>query len=198
VTVALTASVIARRGLELALVALIGVVFVALVVARGVPLATGVPTLVVGGGSMDPAIRVGSVVIDEPVAAGRLAVGDVVSLKVGPQQAVFTHRITRVVERDGGLWIETKGDANRTIDPSLVPASAVIGRVAVVIPLLGYVVQMLGTLSGLGLLLMIGILTQVGAWALDLVEEEILDARRRRVPVGARLGDGWTEPGALG
>ncbi len=197
-TVALTASMIARRGLELVLVALIGVVFMALVVARVVPAVTGVPTFVVSGGSMDPIIRIGSVVIDEPVAVGKLAVGEVVSLKVGPQQAVFTHRITRIVERDGSVWIETKGDANRTIDPSLVPASAVIGRVAFSVPLLGYVVQMLGTLSGLGLLLMLGVLTLVGASALDLVEEEIRDARRRRLPVRARLGESWTEPGALG
>ncbi len=54
-----------------------------------------------------------------------LAVGDVVSMKIGPEHAVFTHRIIRIVERDDGLWIETKGDANTTADPAITP---IVGR----------------------------------------------------------------------
>ena len=197
-TVAVAIVRFARRGLELALVALIGVVVVALVVARAVPLFTGAPTFVVGGGSMEPAIPLGAVVIDAPVAASQLAAGDVVSLKVGPQQVVFTHRITRMVQRDGAVWIETKGDANRAIDPSLIPASAVLGRVQAVIPLLGYAVQELGTLSGLGLLFMLGVLALAATWALDLVEEELRDAQRRPVPVPVVTRDNWIEPEAMG
>jgi signal peptidase len=181
-TLALTIVRIARRGLDLALVALVVVVVTGLLIARLVPIATGAPVLVVGGGSMEPAIHLGSLAVDQPVGADSLAVGDVVSMKVGPQQSVFTHRITRVVPREDGLWIETKGDANATIDPSIVPASAVIGRVALVIPLLGYVVQLLGTLSGLALLFMLGVIALAGTFALELVEEELVDARHRLRP----------------
>ena len=37
--------------------------------------------------------------------------------------AIFTHRIVRIAERAGAIWIETKGDANATADPSLTPAT---------------------------------------------------------------------------
>ena len=118
----------ARRSFDVLLVVLIVVCLLTVVLARVVPL-TGRSTFVVAGGSMAPAISVGSAVVVEPVAAADLRVGDVVSLRSGPQRAIFTHRITRVAQRDGATWIETQGDANATADPSLSPASAVIGRV---------------------------------------------------------------------
>jgi signal peptidase len=98
---------------------------------------------------MEPAIHQGSAIVVEPVAAGDLRVGDLVSMRVGPEQAVFTHRIVRVVERADGLWLETKGDANEAPDPVLVPAGAIIGRVAVAISGIGYVIAALSTSSGL-------------------------------------------------
>jgi signal peptidase len=182
-TLALFAVRAARLGLDMALVALVATVLAGLLVARLVPVITGAPVLVVGGASMEPAIGLGSIAVDQPVTDGSLAVGDVVSLQVGPQLAIFTHRVTRLVPRDDGLWIETKGDANRTVDPSIVPASSVIGRVAVVIPLLGYVVQLLGTLFGLGLLLLLGVIALAGTFALEIVEEELVDAQHQLRPV---------------
>ncbi len=83
---------------------------------------------------MEPTIPLGAAVIVEPVAPADLAVGDIVSLRSGPQRAVFTHRIIRIADRDGEVWIETQGDANDAPDPSITPATAVIGRVAVIIP----------------------------------------------------------------
>ncbi len=180
--IALTAARITRRGLDLALLALVAVVVSALFIARVVPMLTGAPVFVVGGGSMEPSIHLGSVAVDLPVASASLAVGDVVSLKAGPKQAVFTHRITRLVPRDDGLWIETKGDNNATIDPSLVPATAVIGRVQMVIPMLGFLVQVLSTASGLALLFMSGAVLLGLAFALELVEEELTDDEQRLLP----------------
>ena len=97
--------------------------------------------------------RRGRAIIVESVPSSDLAVGDIVSIKVGPDHAVFTHRIVRLVERPDGLWIDTKGDANRDPDPSITPASAVIGRVAVSIPRLGYLVAALSSPSGTGMVL---------------------------------------------
>lgn len=59
----------ARRALDAALVVLVLVVLSALAVTRIVPAVTGAPSFVVGGGSMEPAIHLGSVVVDTPVAA---------------------------------------------------------------------------------------------------------------------------------
>ena len=167
---------ILRRVLDALLLALIIVVLTTLVVARVVPALTGAPTFVVGGGSMEPSIHLGSMVVDRPVPSSDLAVGDVVSIKVGPGQTVFTHRIIRLVPRDNGLWIATKGDANATADPSLVPATAVVGREEAVIPWLGYVVQLLSNVVGVAFLVSLGVLTLVGAWALEIAEEDRRDA----------------------
>lgn len=133
---------------------------------RGVPL-TGRATMVVAGPSMTPVIGVGSAIVVEPVDPARLAVGDVISIKNGPSRAIFTHRIVRLVERDGALWVETKGDANAAPDPSLVPASDVLGRVALVVPYAGYLVALASHPSGMILIVALSLLLLVSTWVLD-------------------------------
>ncbi len=137
-----------RRLLDGLLLALVVVSLGVLVLGRVLPL-TGHPTLVVAGPSMEPSIPIGAAVVLDQVAPADLAVGDVVSLRSGPDRAVFTHRIIRLAERDGGLWLETQGDANATPDPSLTPAVAVIGRVAVGIPFAGYLLTLYSAPSGI-------------------------------------------------
>lgn len=197
---AIVAISVARRVLDLVLVTLIVVVLSALVVARVVPAVTGGPTFVVGGGSMEPVISLGTVVVDTPVATSALGVGDVVSLKIGPTQAVFTHRITRLVTRDGTTWLETRGDANRVPDPSLVPATAVLGRVSVVVPWLGYVVELLGSFAGVAFLMSLGALLLVGAWLLEVLEDDGRAAPRHGGPrrLRAMVADAPVGRGAAG
>jgi len=168
--IALTATL--RRVLDLVLLAMILIVLASLVVARVVPAITGGPTFVVGGGSMEPTIPMGAVVVDLPATADDITVGTIVSVKVGPQKAVFTHRIVRTAMRDGELWIATRGDANPTPDPSIIPATAVIGRTTTWIPLLGYPIQLLSSLVGVAFLLSVGMVTLLGAWLLESLEED--------------------------
>jgi signal peptidase len=171
-TYAIAFTAILRRLLDLALLALILTVLASLTVARLVPAITGGPTYVVGGGSMEPTVPLGSVVVDVPVAASDLHVGDIVSIKVGPNESIFTHRIASVFTLDGAPWIRTKGDANETADPSGVPASAVTGRVSMTIPYLGYPIELMSSLAGVAFLLSVGMLTLVGAWLLETLEED--------------------------
>jgi signal peptidase I len=178
VALALTATL--RRFLDLVLVVLILVVLSSLVVARVVPAITHAPAFVVGGGSMEPTIPLGSIVIDQPVVASDLVLGDVVSIRVGPQNAIFTHRIVRLVQRDGALWIETKGDANPTVDPSIVRATTVLGRVKASIPLIGYPVQLLSSMAGVAFLLSVGLVTLLAAWLLESLEDDQRAWLRRR------------------
>jgi signal peptidase I, archaeal type len=151
------------HGLVLALT--IASVSVAILV-RAMPL-TGRQTLVVAGPSMAPALPVGTAIVVEPVDPATLAVGDVVSLRGGPARAIFTHRIIRLVPRDGGLWLETKGDANPTADPSILPASDVMGRVAIAIPYVGYLVALASSPSGIVLIVALGLLLLMVGWVLD-------------------------------
>jgi signal peptidase len=133
---------------------------------RIVPL-TGRTTLVVAGPSMSPAIPVGSAIIVEPVDPATLAVGDVVSLRSGPARAIFTHRITRIVLRDGEVWLQTKGDANPAADPSIVPAADVMGRSILAFPYAGYLVALASRPSGLVLVVALGLLLLTVSWILD-------------------------------
>lgn len=170
-----------RHGLDLAFLVLASIVLATLVAGRVVPL-TGRSTFVVSGPSMEPAIHIGSAIVTEPAAADALRVGDVVTVRVGPAQAIFTHRVTRLIPRADGLWIETKGDANPEADPVILPVSAVIGRVMLVLPGMGYAITALSSTSGLGLLGGLSGLLLVGLLLLEDAERQLLRARRPADP----------------
>jgi signal peptidase len=197
-TYAIAATALLRRFLDLVLLALILIVLASLVVARVVPAITGAPTYVVGGGSMEPTIPIGSVIVDVPAVPSDVQVGNVVSVQVGPTKAVFTHRIVRIVDREGATWIETRGDANPRPDPSIIPATAIQGRVATWIPLLGYPVQLLSSLAGVAFLLSVGMVTLVGAWLLESLEDDQRAWLRRRRLAGLDVVpiDGAGQPAA--
>jgi hypothetical protein len=105
-------------------------------------------------------------------------------MQVGSQRAVFTHRVLRTVIREGEVWLETKGDANAEADPSLIPASALIGRVQLVLPFAGYLVALLSTVSGVAFLLGLGAMLVAAAWLLESLEMETEQAQLDREPEG--------------
>jgi signal peptidase len=164
---------IVRRVLDALLLALIVVVLGGVVLGKLVPL-TGRQTIVIGGGSMEPAVPLGSAVIIRPVAAGELAAGDIVSLKAGPQNTLYTHRIVSVIDRPDGRWVQTKGDANADQDPTLVHASAIVGRAEMVIPLAGYLIALLSIPAGVFFLVGLAASLLAGAWLLESLEPEVV------------------------
>ena len=105
--------------------------------------------------------------IVDPTDPSLLAVGDVVSLRSGPEHAIFTHRITRLTEREATIWIETRGDANAAADPSLTPAIDVIGRVGVAIPVAGYLIALSSSPRGITFVMLLGVLLLFAGWTLD-------------------------------
>src|SRR2546426_3061769 len=155
-----------RRITDVALISLIAVVLLAVGLSKLVPL-SGRHTIVIGGASMEPAIQLGSTVVITPVDPVLLAVGDVVSLQVGEARTTFTHRIVTIVDRADGRWIRTKGDANADPDPTLVRASTVIGRVDLVVPLIGYLIVLLSAPIGILFVLGLGATLLAIAWLLE-------------------------------
>jgi signal peptidase I len=172
-----------RRALDGLLLALFALILVALFLGRFVPVLGG-STFVVAGPSMGEAVPIGSAVVATPVDPRELAVGDIVSMQVGPQKAIFTHRIVRVVNRSGEVWIETAGDANPDPDPAIVPASAVIGRVGIVLPYAGYLLALLSTVAGLAFVCGLGALIVTAAWLLETVE---IDADMAPATLGSQV-----------
>ena len=160
-----------RRTLELVLLVLVVLVLSTVVLARIVPL-TGRHTLVVDGRSMEPAIPLGSDVVTTATVPTDLAPGDIVSMRIGPAATVFTHRITRVIDRDGATWVETKGDANPDVDPAITPASSIIGRVDWTLPVFGYLITLLSLPIGLVFVLGLGGTLLAGSLLLDDLESD--------------------------
>jgi signal peptidase len=141
-----------HRLIDLLLATAIALMVFVLLIGRLVPL-TGRQTLVIASGSMSPTIPVGAAVILGPTDPATLINADVVAFRAGSNGAVLTHRVTRVIKRHDQLWLETKGDANPSVDPALTPASALIGRVEFSVPLAGYVLKFLSVPAGIGFVL---------------------------------------------
>jgi signal peptidase I len=158
-----------RRIVDLTLIALIGVVLFGLILGKIVPL-TGHQTIIIGGGSMEPTIGLGAAVVITPVQPADLNTGDVVSLLVGPNRATFTHRVVDIVTRPDGLWVRTKGDANADPDPTLVPATAVVGRVDWWIPWAGFLLAFLSLPVGVIFVLGLGATLVAITWLLESLE----------------------------
>jgi signal peptidase len=136
-----------RRALDALLVVAVVAVIVTAALQLLAPLAGG-RALAIGGGSMEPTIGRGALVVALPAGPEGYAVGDVVAVRQGGATP-YTHRITRLADLDGVPYVETKGDANAGPDPAIVPTAAVIGRIVVSVPLLGYLALLLGTVAGL-------------------------------------------------
>jgi signal peptidase len=179
----------ARRMLDGLLLVLIAVTFGTILISRVIPAVSGASTFVVRGSSMEPAIHLGSVVVAERVRVDDLKVGDIVSVQVGSDKAVFTHRITRLVPRADGLWIQTRGDANPGPDPSIIPATAVIGRATMWLPLAGYLIALLATPMGIALMVSIAGSLLAGAWFLEALEETRRYRRQRARADGIGIGE---------
>jgi signal peptidase I len=181
----------AREVFDAALVLLVVICLFTIALGRVLPL-TGRTTLVVAGGSMEPTIALGSAIVVEPVDPGSLAVGDVVSLRSGPGRAIFTHRVIRVVVNGGTTWVETKGDANATADPSLTPASQIIGRASITIPNAGYLIALLSSLHGIVFVISLGLVLLLAASMVESVmpvRRRATDPQRQPEPPSRRAAD---------
>ena len=154
----------------------------ALIVVPAVLPALGRQMYVVRGGSMEPAIPLGSIVVVHAIRPESVRVGEVVTYRT-PQGTVVTHRVT-AVSAGPGLSFETKGDASTSADPAPVPASELVGGVEYTLPGLGYFVYILS--SAMGTLLAVGILASLlmVAWS---TERLVRSSRGQSPPDSARM-----------
>jgi signal peptidase I len=127
---------------------------------------------VVRGGSMSPAIPVGSVVIIRHVDPEAVQVGDVVTFH-GTNDSVITHRVVGL-PTETSTGFQTKGDASDEVDPFGVPAEALIGTVDVLVPGAGAVLLTLGTTVGVvAALALLGGLA-MAVWFMDELAQTVV------------------------
>jgi len=103
-------------------------------------------------GSMEPEIKVGSVVVTRPVEPETVRLGDIITFNSPLSETPTTHRVVSV-EEGSELCFQTRGDANEDADPATVPAQNVLGKVCFHVPYFGYVSQFAKTPLGFMLLL---------------------------------------------
>jgi signal peptidase len=162
---------------------LLAVFFLAFIAWFTVPRYLGVRPQVVLSGSMEPTLRTGGVAFVEPRRADEIAVGDILTFKrPGKPDVLVTHRVTGILDEQGGLIFKTKGDANDVEDDWSVPAANVVGTVRWDVPYLGYVTDKVRT--GQGFMLIIGLpAALIVLGELQNIARELRKPRKRDEPI---------------
>lgn len=96
--------------------------------------------LVVKSGSMEPSIKMGSLVMIK--REKEYTLGDVITFSNPKKpQELITHRIVNIEKLNSQKFYTTKGDANGEPDPKKVAKREVRGKVLFSVPYLGYLVD---------------------------------------------------------
>lgn len=135
-----------------------------LLAAAAVPRILGYQTYVIYGSSMEPTIKLGSLIVTKPAKVDDLQVGDIIAFRSGNETTV-THRITGIREEDGHRFFLTKGDASNGADPLETHLEGGVNRLAYHAPYLGYFVDFAKSTTGMILLV---VLPALGLLALHL------------------------------
>ena len=136
----------------------------------------GYRTVILAGGSMEPALHSGSLIVSRQVEPRSLAAGDVITFRHRGSKTTITHRITNVREENGQLWFTTKGDANATADSNEVGfANGVTPYMHVLaVPYVGYLLSFINSRTGIALLVLVPLLGLGGLHLLGSEPEEQL------------------------
>ncbi len=159
----------------------IGVILVAgLLLLTIVPIpGTNFDARVVQSGSMEPAIKTGSLILIRPAESYKI--GDIVTFRHRINSTPTTHRI--IDEKPGdGVWLfTTQGDANESPDMRPVKETQIMGRVMFHIPYLGYIIEIARTPWGFMALIVLPVLIIVGDET-KKIYREIVRLRQNQSP----------------
>jgi signal peptidase I len=153
----------------------IGVFIIGLLFFKFVP---GFGFYVVRSGSMAPEIGVGNIVFTGPVHD--VKPGTIITFETGNE--IVTHRVYSI----DGEKITTKGDANRTPDPSPITMSDIKGVFLFQVPGLGYITQITSTKKGWFLLVIVPAALLAIFFARDILKEAFRNEKKS--PVRAAMG----------
>lgn len=129
-----------------------------LVLLITLPLNTPLKAFIVLSGSMDPVAPAGSMVLVQRQTQ-LFSKGDMITFihPTNPTEYI-THRVIGIQKEGNSLSYQTKGDANSSPDIWLVKREAVWGKVNLVVPYLGYLVNFAKTTLGLILFIILPLL----------------------------------------
>lgn len=134
--------------------------------------------LAVESGSMEPAIKFGSVILVLPKnqtfvsplgSLPKFQEGEIITFLSGRE--IVTHRIVGVEENGGKFFYKTKGDANKGEDAGKVAEENILGRVVFSLPYLGFFVSFAKTQAGFIVLIVIPATIIIWSEILNIREE---------------------------
>ncbi len=146
------------------------------------PTLAGYRVCIVMSGSMEPAVKVGSVVVVQPLAAEEVQPGDIITYRGESSGTLTTHRVDHL-DTANGLQFYTKGDANDALDPLPVPVRQLAGRVALTVPYLGYLLAYARTREGLAALFGLAALIVAGG----LIRNCMVEKKQRKQNAGGEV-----------
>lgn len=113
---------------------------------------SGYFSYLVQSGSMEPTIMTGDIILVS--AEEDYFQNDVVTF-TDSDSRIVTHRIVQTENVNGSVVYTTKGDANRTQDRGTIEKKQIIGKVQLVIPKVGYLLNFTKSLYGLIFLIIV-------------------------------------------
>ena len=111
---------------------------------------------VVDSGSMEPALKINSLIIVNEKSPDQINTGDILTYYGADSVTRVTHRVIEIGTNND--YFITQGDANNVEDAMPVERESVIGIVTVTIPLVGYAFRFLSSTPGIVFLLSLGII----------------------------------------
>jgi signal peptidase len=129
------------------------ILFLIIVAFTFLPIPGNFKVFTVQSGSMEPAIRMGSLIFVMP--KDDYGMGNIVTRKTNDPKVTVTHRIIAETQENGEKVYTTKGDANNAEDPGKITASQIIGKMIWGLPLVGYPIGYARTTPGFILLVVV-------------------------------------------
>ena len=134
-------------------IAFIAVIVILLIVSV-FPITGNYKMMIVQSGSMEPAIKMGSIVMVKPVDDYKI--NDVISFgEATKTKAPTTHRIYDMKVQGGEPIYITKGDANDAPDTKEIRKEDIVGKVLFSVPFVGYAVDFAKKPIGFALIIIV-------------------------------------------
>lgn len=139
----------------------------------------GYRVFTIASGSMNPAYKVGDVILVKETTPEELRVGDVITYlgnKSSVSGMIVTHRITKIeTKSNGSLLFTIKGDANQVEDP-VIDSSQIYGKVTMKLTLITLISNVIHNQFGFFFLIFIPIVLfiflEVADTIMDMREEK--------------------------
>ena len=114
---------------------------------------------VVDSGSMEPALKINSLIVVNEKSPDIINTGDILTYYGAGDKVRVTHRVVEVGPNQE--YFITQGDANNTKDSMPVERQSVIGTVTLSIPYVGYAFRFLSSKQGIVFIIGMGVISFV-------------------------------------